>query len=196
MAKGKIVVFTSRSAGGKTTLMDALIRTLNALTVQSVTTRAERIGDKNTDYEFISFFQFCRDLFSGKFVSWRKATKKWFRTDDFYAVRTHKINEALASGDIYVRSLTPDTIPRWHSVAGDRAIFIHLMAPDEEETRRRMIERGGMTSAQIDERISEERNWDQDIDALKASGIPIHIIPVMSLEDVLENTIQIIESSV
>lgn len=192
--KKSIIVITSKSAGGKTTLMDALILVLKALTIQSVTTRARRAGDKDTDYEFISFFQFCLDLFSGKFVSWRKATKKWFKTDDFYSVRVSKIREALSSSEIYVRSLTPDTIKRWNDVTEGRIIFIHLLAPDEEEARRRMVERGGMTPAQIDERIMEEKNWDEDINALKEAGIPIHIIPQYSPEKVLQATIEIIES--
>jgi guanylate kinase len=195
--KKSIVVITSKSAGGKTVLMEGLMRIFGDAvgTIQSTTTRNMRPDDKPTDYEFVSFFQFLWALITGKFVSWRKATKKWFAVDDFYAIRKERINEALASDKIYIRSLTPDTIMRWYKVAGERMIFIHLMAPDEEEARRRMIARGGMTLAQIDERIREEKNWDKIIEALKEAGIPIHIIPIMSLDDVLENVVEIIESN-
>ena len=191
--RAKIIVITGRSASGKTVLTNSLMAVLkNVGTIRATTTRLPRPDDSSSEYEFVSYKQFWCSLLNDEFVSWRKSSKDPDRTDDLYSVRVERINEALESDKIFVRSLTPDTISRWHTVAGENIVFIHLVGPDEKEARKRMDTRGGMTQAQIDERIREEENWDKDILALIERGIPICVIPDMPLGSVLEKTLEIV----
>lgn len=190
---GKIVVPLGKSASGKTVLTDSLVRVLpNVGVIPSTTTRAPRPDDLPGEYEYVPYEDFHVALSRGEFVSWRKFSKDPARTDDLYSVRLKWIQEAMRSDKFFVRSLTPDTAQRWHDVAGHRITFIYLVSPDEKEARRRMAVRGGMTQAQIDERIQEEKGWDKEIAELIRGGIPIHIIPQLSPEEILIKTLGII----
>lgn len=137
---GVIIVFTGKSATGKTGLTEGLMKTLeNAGIIISTTTRAPRSDDLVGDYEYITYEDFCLARMNEEFLSWRKSCADPDRTDDCYAIRYERIAEALTRNKIFIRALTPDTIKKWYDVIGDRIIFIHLMAPDENETRRRMF---------------------------------------------------------
>ncbi|EKE24962.1 MAG: hypothetical protein ACD_5C00343G0005 [uncultured bacterium] len=188
-----IIVFTAKSAAGKTTITNELLKIMpNTGIIRSTITRHPRPDDSNDEYEYVTFEEFCRLRKNGEFVSWRKMSKDPDRTDDLYSVRVSEISKAIKSNKIFIRSLTPDTILRWFGVAGNKITFIHLLAPNEKEARRRMEQRGGMSPAQIDERIREEKDWDEDVNMLIQGGIPIHIVPQLPLDDVLREILEII----
>ena len=171
-----IVLITGKSASGKTTLMNLLQYVFdNAGIIKSVTTRKPQLED-SSEYECLSYEEFKSSINNREFVSWRKGSKDELRKDDYYGVRFSDVNRSLLENELSIRSVTPSNVQDWNRYYGEKTVFIHLLAPTEAETRRRILTRGGLNESEIIERIRLERHWDEGVIALKESGIPIYLI--------------------
>jgi len=190
-----LVIITGTSASGKTTLMNLLQYVFdNTGFVKAVTTRAPR-PDDSSEYEYISSEEFQKLITNKELVSWRKASTNEQQKDDYYGVKFSAVERSFIDNAISIRSVTPENISDWYRYFGEKTVFIHLLAPTKAEARRRMHKRGGLSEPAIEKRIQFEKNWDQDVRALKENGILIHLIPAGALKNVFFKVSKIILNS-
>jgi len=89
-----LIVVSSPSGGGKTTVCDELMRRLPTLVRSvSMTTRDPRPGERDgNDYRFVSMQEFQKSLNEGKFAEWAEVH------GNFYGTPRNFVDESLAAG--------------------------------------------------------------------------------------------------
>src|SRR5258708_3761813 len=90
--KGLLIVLSSPSGGGKTTVAQKLLR-LDKNLVRSVscTTRKRRLGEKDgRDYFFVTPAQFKRMVSQRAFLEWAKVHDQYYGTPRFWVERQLK----------------------------------------------------------------------------------------------------------
>jgi guanylate kinase len=135
--KGQLFIISAPSGAGKTSLVKALIDTIEKLTVStSHTTRAKRPGEiDGVDYHFISSTEFLKMVERGAFLEHAEVF------DNFYGTAQESIEAQLYQGlDVIleidwqgarqVRELMPE------------AISIFILPPSREALRERLQARG------------------------------------------------------
>ncbi len=158
--KGQLFIISAPSGAGKSSLVKALIDSVESLTVStSHTTRAMRPGEVDgVDYHFIDSAKFLHMIEQGDFLEHAKVF------DSFYGTAQASVEMQLGAGlDVIleidwqgaqqVRKLMPD------------AISIFILPPSSEALRERLQGRG-QDSAKIIERrmrdaVSEMSHYDE-----------------------------------
>ena len=148
--KGQLFIISAPSGAGKTSLVKALIDSVEKLTVStSHTTRAMRPGEVDgTDYHFISSIEFLKMVERGAFLEHAEVF------DNFYGTAQESIESQLYQGlDVIleidwqgarqVRELMPD------------AISIFILPPSREALRERLQGRGQDSDEIIERRMRD-----------------------------------------
>jgi guanylate kinase len=150
--KGRLFVITAPSGGGKTSLIEALMRDDPSLKLSiSYTTRAPRPGEKNgVDYHFVDDATFLAMRGRGEFLE--SAEVHGYR----YGTSKRVITDALARGDDLILEID------WQGARQVRAIYpeavgIFILPPSIEELERRMRARGQDSDAVIRRRLENAR---------------------------------------
>ncbi len=148
MSKGLLVVISSPSGGGKDSVINALLKILpNSARFVTTTSRPPRPGNKNgVDYFFVSKERFEEGIKSQEFLEYN------VYSGNYYGTEKKRMDEALKQFD---SAFTQIEVNGKHNL--DKASVPHLsiyLLPENLEVLRKRIERrGGLTSAQIDERL-------------------------------------------
>ncbi|MCW8982891.1 MAG: guanylate kinase [Gammaproteobacteria bacterium] len=150
MKKGQLFIISAPSGAGKTSLVKALIDSVENLTVStSHTTRAMRPGEVNgVDYHFIDSTEFLKMVERGAFLEHAEVF------DNFYGTAQESIEAQLFQGlDVIleidwqgarqVRELMPD------------AISIFILPPSREALRERLQGRGQDSEEIIERRMRD-----------------------------------------
>lgn len=152
MNKGKLFVITAPSGAGKTSLIEALVKTDPSLQLSiSYTTRAPRPGEKNAvDYHFVDDATFVAMKGRGEFLE--DAEVHGYR----YGTSKKVITEALARGEDLILEID------WQGARQVRALYpdcvgIFILPPSIEELERRMRARGQDAEAVIRRRLDNAR---------------------------------------
>lgn len=158
----KILSFTGPSGAGKTSIARELIRQNPQITmVKSITTRAKRESDLPGEYAYVSKEEFNALSSRGELL-W---TAEYSGTS--YGTTKESIEEIIfGKGRIGIMILVPSVLETLTSFLKSHdalAMYapIFLLPPTEEELRRRLRARGD-EEKDIERRIKEASNWEDD----------------------------------
>ena len=146
---GRVFVISSPSGGGKTTVVERLVRAAPFLARSvSVTTRAKRSGERHgRDYRFISPETFQRLQRTGQLLEWARVHHA------YYGTPKHPVERALARGRDIVLSIDVQGARQIRRALGHRAVLIFLLPPSRARLRQRLVQRNTETPAAIRRRM-------------------------------------------
>ncbi len=148
MTKGFLVVISSPSGGGKDSVINALLKILpNSARFVTTTSRPPRPGNKNgVDYFFISKEQFENGVKNEEFLEYN------VYSGNYYGTEKKRLSESLEKYDL---AFTQIEVNGKHNL--DKAnvpnLSIYLLPESLDILRKRIERRGGLTAAQIDDRL-------------------------------------------
>jgi guanylate kinase len=159
---GILFVVSAPSGAGKTTLVERIRRTPNLFYSVSCTTRAPRTGEiDGEDYQFLSDTVFQERIEKGEFLEHAQVH------GDYYGTLREPVVANLKSGkDVLIDIDTQGAAVIRN--CGDPLIRfaladVFIMPPNLDELRKRLLNRGTETSAQIDSRLAtaarEMEHW-------------------------------------
>ena len=148
-----MVVVSSPSGGGKTTLVKRLVRRVPGLVRSvSVTTRPPRAGERRgSDYRFISPAAFQRLRQTRQLLEWARVHGAWYGTPKAPARR------ALAQGRDVILSIDVQGARQIRRALGTRATLVFLLPPSLEDLRRRLRRRRTETPTAMRRRLAVAR---------------------------------------
>lgn len=188
MDTASIVLITGVTVSGKTRLTEELQRVCHIKSIQSIVSRPPRTSDPEGDYEYVASPGEIKALYErGELVTIPSES-----SGHLYGMRRKNVEQALADGGLYVRSLTPNVLKAWYELAGRNIVFLHLATPSKDEARRRWIERGEIDMNGLEKRFAEEENWDSQIDSLITEGLPINLVPRGTVEETVCHVLDIL----
>lgn len=137
MRKGMLVVLSSPSGGGKTTIYRAILKAHpDYLYSISATTRPMRPNERNgVDYIFLTDEQFQRSIDSNEFVEW--AFVHGYR----YGTLRLTVENALAKDAVILFDLDVQGADAMKAAFPDETVNIFILPPTKDELRRRLQER-------------------------------------------------------
>ncbi|BAP57708.1 guanylate kinase [Thioploca ingrica] len=148
MTKGTLFTVCAPSGAGKTSLVNALVASLDNLTVSvSHTTRQPRPGEKNgVNYHFVTEDDFIHMLTCNLFLEHAQVYDHYYGTSQRWLLEhlhtgTDVILEIDWQGAQQVRRLKPDTVT------------IFILPPSREVLERRLRSRGKDSEAVIAQRL-------------------------------------------
>ena len=148
--RGVLVVISSPSGGGKTTVVRALRRTLPRLGRSiSVTTRPRRPGERSgRDYHFILPGEFRRLRRDGRLLEWARVHGA------YYGTPRGPIERALRRGRDVILSIDVQGARQVRRAFGRRALLIFLVPPSMTHLRQRLRARRTETPASLKQRLA------------------------------------------
>ncbi len=152
-ARGRVFVISSPSGGGKTTVVERLLRTAPALVRSvSVTTRAPRPGERDgRDYRFVTPAAFDRLRGTGALLEWARVHGACYGTPKAPVART------LARGRDVVLSIDVQGARKIRRALGKRAVLVFLVPPSMRRLRERLHGRRTESPAAIRRRLAAAR---------------------------------------
>ncbi|MCK4904788.1 guanylate kinase [bacterium] len=171
---GILIVFSSASGAGKTTIAKEIVRKDPNLTLSvSYTTRLPRQAEQQgKDYFFISEDDFEKMVKEGKFLEWEKVH------DAFYGTSYKFVQEKLSCGKDVILTIDVKGAKRIKKKHPDSISFFFRVS-SVEELKKRLIKRGTETEESIAKRM-EISDWEQK----QAKDYNYHI-----LNDKIENAV-------
>jgi guanylate kinase len=150
---GRIFVISSPSGGGKTTVVERLLRAAPRLARSvSVTTRPPRPGERHgRDYRFVTPAAFRRLQRSGRLLERANVHGEWYGTLKAPVLR------ALARERHVVLCIDVQGARQVRRVLGARAVLIFLLPPSIRRLRARLLRRRTESPAAIRRRLAAAR---------------------------------------
>lgn len=160
----KFTIIVGKSASGKTTLANHIVKTTNnCRKYKTTTTRPKRFGEGNSDYDFISTRKFLNKLAKGKFVEYNaynvinngEKDVWYYGTPIFYNLKLNNAN--------YVIVLTLDGAMEFKKYYGsDKCEIVYLECSDDiRELRAR--QRGSFELKEWERRLkADEEDFARD----------------------------------
>ena len=147
--KGFLVILSSPSGGGKTTIYKALLERNPDFTYSvSHTTRKKRsIETDGVDYRFVTVGEFDKLRTKSAFVEWANVH------GNIYGTTRKTIEESLTSDRITIFDLDVQGAAKIKSDFGDRAVMIFILPPSYEELQERLCSRHTDTKADVELRL-------------------------------------------
>jgi guanylate kinase len=157
--RGLLLVLSSPSGAGKTTLAAGLIKSDPALKMSvSLTTRAPRQGEVDgKDYVFIDHAEFERRKQAGDLIEWAEVH------GNFYATPKAPVVEALASGTDMLFDIDWQGARQLRAQIGADMVGVFILPPDGATLERRLKTRAQDSQAVVSRRLaaaaSEIAHW-------------------------------------
>ncbi len=183
LPKGLLIVLSSPSGGGKTTLaMKLLAKDKNILRSVSCTTRKPRMGEKNgKDYFFLSRFEFKKLIKKRAFLEWAPVHGQFYGTPKPWVLaQLEKGRDVLLVIDVQggrsIRKLYP------------KALLLFLEPPSLEVLRERLHGRDSEDAASLRLRLKAAR------DEMRAGKAYPHRVVNDRLSQAVKEVFQIIRA--
>jgi len=148
--KALLVILSSPSGGGKTSISREVVRSLkNAQYSVSVTTRPKRKDEKEgKDYFFVTEKKFKEMIAKKNFVEWARVFGKYYGTLKKYAERAFRENLTIfftldPQGALALKKKYP------------QSVLIYILPPSLSELKRRLQKRKTDSAAIIQKRLKE-----------------------------------------
>jgi guanylate kinase len=147
--RGLLIVLSSPSGAGKTTISRMLLAADEDITMSvSATTRPRRPGEaEGTDYHFVDDPEFDRLIEAGEFVEW--APVFGYR----YGTPKAPVKDALRDGRDILFDIDWQGTQQLHSAMGEDLVRIFILPPSMAELERRLRERGTDPEAVVADRM-------------------------------------------
>lgn len=135
--RGLMLILSSPSGAGKTTLANRLLKSDDALTLSiSATTRQRRPGEAHGhDYFFVSEDEFIRMRDNNEFLEWANVF------GNFYATPRAAVEETLRSGRDVLFDIDWQGAQQLDAVAGEDVVKVFILPPSRAELERRLRQR-------------------------------------------------------
>jgi guanylate kinase len=151
-AKGKIIVFSAPSGGGKTTIVKEILKSFSEIVFSiSATTRPKReIEKEGLEYFFISEAEFLKKIENNEFIEWEKFY------DYYYGTYKSFVEENIDSGKPVLLELDVKgalTIKRLYPYAH----LVYISPPSFEELVRRLRQRQTESESDFIKRIERAK---------------------------------------
>jgi len=149
--RGLLLVMSSPSGAGKTTLSRALLASdPNVSMSVSVTTRAPREGEVDgKDYFFISKERFAEMRQSGQLLEWAEVF------GNFYGTPKRPVELALAKGRDVLFDIDWQGTQQLAQRMQDDLVTIFILPPSAEELRERLVRRAQDPASIVAKRMAE-----------------------------------------
>ena len=149
--RGLLLVISSPSGAGKTTLSRRLLATDRNITMSvSVTTRPPRPGEVDgKDYLFIGKNEFARLRDQGDLLEYAEVF------GNFYGTPKKPVEEALAQGRDVLFDIDWQGTQQLAQAMEDDLVRIFILPPSAEELRERLIRRAQDSSSVVAKRMAE-----------------------------------------
>ena len=149
--RGLMLVLSSPSGAGKTTIARALLASDANLTLSvSVTTRAPRPGERDgVDYHFIDEPRFHAMVERGELLEHALVY------GNRYGTPRAPVQAALAEGRDVLFDIDWQGAQQLRTSAQADVVSVFILPPDASELRRRLEDRAGSTSDDIDRRLAQ-----------------------------------------
>jgi guanylate kinase len=149
----RVFVVSSPSGGGKTTVVERLLRVLPRLVRSvSVTTRPPRPGEwRGRDYRFVTPAAFQRLRRAGRLLEWASVHGQWYGTPKDPVLR------ALARGRHVVLCIDVQGARQVRRALGARAVLVFLLPPSMRRLRARLLRRRTESPAALRRRLAAAR---------------------------------------
>jgi guanylate kinase len=147
---GKIVIISSPSGAGKTTIVHHLLKThSNFMFSVSATTRPSRNGEiDGKDYYFLSEEEFKKRITANEFAEWEEVYK-----DRFYGTLKAEIERIWQTGKTGIFDIDVKGALSLKKVYGSQALTIFIAPPSFETLEERLKKRGSESPEALKERI-------------------------------------------
>ena len=162
MKKGKLIVISGPSGAGKGSIRDKITQDFPGLFFSvSMTTRAPRKGEKNgREYLFVTNREFEKKINENQLLEYARVYDHYYGTDrEWVEIKLNEgknvILEIDVQGAMQVKKIYPE------------AVTIFVKPPSIGELRKRILERGTETEADIAARLKEatkEIEWAKEYD--------------------------------
>ena len=147
--RGVLVVISSPSGAGKTTLARMLAESQKLAFSVSYTTRAPRPGEREgVDYKFVSEDEFSRMIERQEFAEWAVVH------GNRYGTAVHTVNRALEDGTDYLFDIDWQGGRQIHQQWPNESVLIFILPPSIAELERRLRRRATDSSDAIVRRLA------------------------------------------
>ncbi|MCD6201619.1 MAG: guanylate kinase [Bacteroidales bacterium] len=150
----KILIFSSPSGAGKTTIVRHLLRTFPNLAFSvSATTRPRRDHEEDgKDYYFLSVDEFRNKIEEDAFVEWEEVYK-----GTYYGTLKSEVQRLLNRGYHVVFDVDVKGALSIKKLYGKQALAVFVMPPSVEELKKRLHHRSTDPEESIRERVNKAR---------------------------------------
>jgi len=146
--RGILMVVSSPSGAGKTTLAHLLAQTERLEFSVSYTTRAPRAGERDgVDYKFVTEDEFSRMIERGEFAEW--AVVHGGR----YGTAVHTVNRALDEGKDYLFDIDWQGGAQLRQQWPEESVLVFILPPSMAELERRLRRRATDSPEAISRRL-------------------------------------------
>jgi len=148
--RGRVFVISSPSGGGKTTVVQRLMRRRpQLLRSVSVTTRPPRPRERQgREYRFVSRPTFARMQRTGALLEWAKVH------GEYYGTPKRPVLQALRKGRHALLNIDVQGARKIRRALGEQAVLIFLLPPSPETLRQRLMRRRTETAAAMRRRLA------------------------------------------
>lgn len=138
LRRGLLVILSSPSGAGKTTLSRLLVAADPAVAMSvSATTRPKRAGERDgIDYRFVDEQSFRAMAAAGEFLEWARVF------DHFYGTPAAPVDAALAAGSDILFDIDWQGTQALAQARKDDVVSIFILPPSMAELERRLRSRG------------------------------------------------------
>ena len=175
--EGKILIFSSPSGAGKTTIVHHLLKTFPSLAFSvSATTRPQRPHETHgKDYYFLTPAEFRKKIEENAFVEWEEVYE-----DTYYGTLKSEVERLLAEGKNVVFDVDVKGALNIKRQFGEHALAVFVMPPSVEELEKRLRHRSTDPEESIRERVAKAK-----IEMSYADKFDVILV-----NDVLEETLE------
>jgi len=150
--KGILLVISSPSGAGKTTLAHLLAQRERLEFSVSYTTRSPRIGERDdVDYKFVTDDEFSRMVERNEFAEW--AVVHGSR----YGTAVHTVNRALEDGKDYLFDVDWQGGAQIRRQWPEESVLVFILPPSMNELRSRLERRAEDSAGTIEKRLANSR---------------------------------------
>ncbi|WP_341808623.1 guanylate kinase [Wolbachia endosymbiont (group E) of Neria commutata] len=149
--EGILLVLSSPSGAGKTTISEKLLeRSTNLVRSVSTTTREPRPGEiEGKDYFFVTEERFHELCQAGQMLEYAKVF------ENFYGIPRDFIEQNLSDGISVLLSIDWQGAFHLFKIIREKVVSVFILPPSIEELRMRLQKRNGDSASEIERRLSE-----------------------------------------
>ena len=147
--RGILLVISSPSGAGKTTLAHLLAQNERLEFSVSYTSRAPRAGERDgVDYKFVTDDEFTRMIDHGEFAEWAVVH------GNRYGTAVHTVNRALEDGKDYLFDIDWQGGAQIRRQWPDESVLVFILPPSMAELERRLRRRATDSPEAIERRLA------------------------------------------